>query len=85
MRNPIYIGKIRHKAKVWDGQHDAVIDIELWVRIQDKLQTASVRLRSRGRPENSRVKNGTALLTGKLLDDAGDRLTPTHGDRLPGK
>jgi len=81
LRNPIYIGKIRHKAKVWDGQHDAIIDIELWDQIQDKLQTASVRPRSRNRSENSRTKNGTTLLTGKLRDETGDRLTPTHTTR----
>ena len=81
LRNPIYIGKIRHKEKVWDGQHDAIIDIELWDRIQDKLQAASARPRSRDGSENSRVKNGTALLTGKLRDDTGDRLTPTHTRR----
>jgi site-specific DNA recombinase len=78
LRNPIYIGKIWHKAKVWDGQHDAIIDIELWDLIQDKLQAASARPRSRNGSENSRIKNGTALLTGKLRDETGDRLTPTH-------
>ncbi|MEP1354183.1 MAG: recombinase family protein [Tateyamaria sp.] len=81
LRNPIYIGKIRHKAKVWDGQHDAIIDIELWDRIQDKLQAASARPRSRSGSENSRTRNGTAPLTGKLRDETGDRLTPTHTRR----
>ncbi|MEP0145697.1 MAG: recombinase family protein [Tateyamaria sp.] len=81
LRNPIYIGKIRHKAKVWDGQHDAIIDIELWDRIQDKLQAASARPRSRSGSENSRTRNGTAPLTGKLRDETGDRLPPTHTRR----
>jgi len=81
LRNPIYIGKIRHKAKIWDGQHDAIIGIELWDQIQDKLQAASARPRSRNGAENSHIKNGTALLTGKLRDETGDRLTPTHTKR----
>ena len=81
LRNPIYIGKIRHRAKVWDGQHDAIIDIGLWDRIQDKLQSAGVRSRSKAGSKNSRTKNGTAPLTGKLRDETGDRLTPTHTKR----
>lgn len=56
LRNPIYIGKIRHKSKIWDGQHDAIIDIQLWDRILDKLQSASARPRSRSGSKNSRTK-----------------------------
>ncbi|UYV35753.1 recombinase family protein [Rhodobacteraceae bacterium D3-12] len=33
LRNPIYIGKIRHKTKIWDGQHEPIIGIEHWDRI----------------------------------------------------
>jgi site-specific DNA recombinase len=29
LRNPIYIGKIRHKTKIWDGQHAAIVDADL--------------------------------------------------------
>jgi site-specific DNA recombinase len=81
LRNPIYIGKIRHKTNLWDGQHEAIIDIELWDRVQAKLQDASVRPRSKPGSEISRSKTGTALLTGKLRDETGDRLTPTHTQR----
>lgn len=81
LRNPIYIGKIRHKAKVWDGQHEAIIDIAHWDRVQDKLQAASVRPRSGGGSTKSCTKNGAAALTGKLQDETGDRLTPTHTKR----
>lgn len=81
LRNPIYIGKIRHKAKVWDGQHEPIIDIAHWDRIQDKLQAASARPRSGGRSKTNCIKNGAAALTGKLRDETGDRLTPTHAKR----
>ena len=81
LRNPIYIGKIRHKTNVWDGQHGAIIDIELWDRVQAKLQDASVRPRSRLGSVSSYSKIGGAPLTGKLRDETGDRLTPTHTQR----
>ena len=47
LRNPIYLGKIRHKTRVWDGQHDPIIDELIWERVQSKLQAASARPRGR--------------------------------------
>lgn len=81
LRNPIYIGKIRHKTNVWDGQHEAIIDIELWNRVQAKLQDASARPRSRVGSTGTGPKTAAAPLTGKLRDETGDRLTPTHTQR----
>jgi len=81
LRNPIYIGKIRHKTNVWDGQHEAIIDIELWDHVQAKLQEASARPRSRTGSVSSHSKIGVAPLTGKLRDEIGDLLTPTHTKR----
>jgi hypothetical protein len=81
LRNPIYIGKIRHKANVWDGQHEAIINVELWDHVQVKLQEASARPRSQVGSVSSHSKIGVAPLTGKLRDETGDRLTPTHTKR----
>jgi len=81
LRNPIYIGKIRHKTRIWDGQHAPIVDDALWDAVQSQLQAASARPRGRkgagDRPGATRV----APLTGKLRDDTGDRLTPTHTRR----
>ncbi|MBL9049631.1 MAG: recombinase family protein [Tabrizicola sp.] len=81
LRNPIYIGKIRHKTRVWDGQHAPIVDETLWERVQSKLQDASARPRGRKDPGNRPGATRVALLTGKLRDDTGDRLTPTHTRR----
>ena len=81
LRNPIYIGKIRHKTRVWDGQHGAIIDDDLWGRVQAKLQAASARPRGQTGPAHRQGPSRLAPLTGKLRDDVGDRLTPTHTRR----
>jgi len=47
LRNPIYIGRIKHKDNVWDGRHDAIISEDLWECVQRKLQAASARPRTR--------------------------------------
>jgi len=74
--NPIYAGRIRHKDKVFDGQHEAIIDAGLWDRVQAKLQDANARPRSRGTAQG--IANKPAPLTGKFRDQTGDRLTPSH-------
>jgi len=81
LRNTIYIGKIRHKANIWDGQHEAIIGKELWDRVQTRLQDASVRPRPRVGSAGHRAKTAAAPLTGKLCDEAIDQLTPTHTQR----
>jgi DNA invertase Pin-like site-specific DNA recombinase len=40
LRNPVYIGKIPHYAvgKVYDGKHQAILPLELFQTVQDKLR-----------------------------------------------
>lgn len=77
LRNPVYIGRIRHKDKVWPGQHAPIIDAASWQDVQDRLLAAANRPRSR----SSDTPEADAWLTGKLRDETGDRLTPTHTTR----
>jgi len=74
--NPVYIGKIRHKDRLWPGKHAPIINLALWERVQQKLELAARRPRGRtiGAAE-------PALLMGKLRDETGDRLTPTHSTK----
>jgi DNA invertase Pin-like site-specific DNA recombinase len=72
LTNPIYAGRIRHKAKVHEGQHDAIIDPERWDRIQQMLQDGAAKGRAR------KTAKQRSLLCGKLFDETGDRLTPSH-------
>jgi len=72
LTNPVYLGGIRHRDKVWPGRHDAIIDEDLWNRVQEKLQNAS--RRRRGQKTGAKP----APLLGKLRDETGDWLTPTH-------
>ena len=72
LANPIYVGKIRHREQIYEGQHDGIIDSELFERVQTQLKERA--------PKRQHPKNATDihLLTGILFDETGDRLTPTH-------
>ncbi|MCV2890229.1 recombinase family protein [Ruegeria aquimaris] len=81
LRNPVYLGQIRHKDKIWPGQHAAIIENDLWNRVQSRMRAASTRGRG-SRNEPGAVNDIGAWLTGKLRDETGDRLTPTHTTRV---
>ncbi|WP_432449250.1 recombinase family protein [Aliiroseovarius marinus] len=72
LSNPIYAGRIRHKKQTYDGQHPAIIDPPNWDKVQDMLQSGAAVARG------SRQKATRSPLAGKLFDETGDRLTPSH-------
>ncbi|MEM9427112.1 MAG: recombinase family protein, partial [Pseudomonadota bacterium] len=72
LTNPLYAGRIRHRDRVFDGQHPAIIDPERWEEIQQRLQDGASTRRQKKRDGT------TSPLCGKLFDETGDRLTPTH-------
>ena len=75
LHNPIYAGEIAHKGKVYPGQHERIIAPDLWEAVQKRLNTNT---RERQSPTNI---TGTFILTGKLFDETGDRLSPTSANR----
>ena len=75
LMNPIYLGKIRHKDQLWPGRHEGIIEEALWTRVQRKLQENAAKQRGTG------AGSTQAPLTGKLQDETGDRLTPTHSNK----
>ena len=79
LTNPIYLGQIRHKEKIWPGQHAAIVAQDLWDRVQAKLQLGSAR--KRGAPavvEGPAKFDTSSPLVGKIRDETDDRLTPSH-------
>ena len=79
LTNPLYAGRIRHRKLVHDGQHPALIDPTRWDRIQELLQDGAAKDR------RTRSKTQSSLLCGKLFDETGDRLTPSHTKTRSGK
>jgi len=76
LTNPVYAGRIRHRALIHEGQHPAIIDQETWERVQFHLKEGAARERGKAGSGTS-----TALLSGKLADETGDRLTPSHANK----
>ena len=78
LSNPVYAGRIRHKDQVHEGQHEPIIDPTRFDTIQAQLMDKSAKPRSKPAAAHP------SPLAGKLFDETGDRLTPSHaskGDR----
>ena len=50
LTNIVYIGKIEHGGQIYDGEHEGILDPEVWKRVQD-------RLRFNGRTGGRQVRN----------------------------
>lgn len=73
LKNPIYRGKIVHKGQVYDGEHEPIVDEDLWDRGQQMLQQKAP---ARKRPANDPQR---AMLQGLLFDPQGRPMVPTYG------
>jgi hypothetical protein len=75
LKNPVYRGKIVHKGKVYEGEHEAIVDEDLWERVQMHLAEKAP---PRRRPTNDPQR---ALLSGLLADPEGRQIVPTYATK----
>ena len=60
LSNPIYVGRLRHKGQIHDGLHAAIIDREIWDRVQHQL-AAQTQPRSVAGPNAEVISRTQAL------------------------
>ncbi|MCH8889564.1 MAG: recombinase family protein [Myxococcales bacterium] len=72
LSNPLYIGRIAHHGDSYEGQHPAIISPETWDAVQKRLAAQSP-----ARPLRAAATRPNPL-RGKLFDEAGALLTPSH-------
>jgi DNA invertase Pin-like site-specific DNA recombinase len=72
LQNRIYLGETVHRDNSYPGEHEAIIDRDLWDRVQATLAE------NRVEPGNGGAASNPSLLAGLLHDDQGERMTPSH-------
>lgn len=70
--NPLYVGRIAHKGQTYEGQHPAIVDEETWDAVQSMLAG-----NTRATSSTNRSTDPSPLV-GKLFDETGAPLTPSH-------
>src|SRR5207249_3352617 len=71
LRNRFYIGEVMFKGEVLAGEQLAIVDRDLFDAVQAKL---SEQLNNH---KTARMKS-EAMLAGRIFDDRGNRMTPSH-------
>ncbi len=79
LKNPIYIGKIKHKDKIYEGLHEGVIDDNVWKAVQKKLNAQAVA------KEGHKKSRETNLLKGLLFDCEGTPYSPDYTKKKNGQ
>jgi len=72
LKNRLYRGEIVYRGQSYPGNHLAIIELELWERVQQQLAG-----RRKARREGARARI-PSLLLGLVHDEDGMRYTPSH-------
>ena len=75
LQNRLYVGEIRHKDERYEGEHEAIVTLDLFEAVQAKLQEQQ--RRSGASPAAQRRHP----LAGLIWDETGRRMSPTHGQK----
>ena len=75
LRNPHYLGRIKHKKLSYAGTHTAIVDHETWDQAQVLLGSNTQGERRKGRVTKE------SLFTGMPYDVTGILYTPTHANK----
>jgi site-specific DNA recombinase len=75
LKNRIYVGKIVHKDKCYDGLHAPIIGSEVFAAVQEQLASNAASKSKRIYTKHS------SLLTGMIRDGLDRPLTPSHANK----
>ncbi len=71
IRNRFYIGEIAYRGEIHSGDHEPILERELFEAVQSHLTERAVGRRLK-------LRTSPALLMGRLYDDLGNRMTPSY-------
>jgi site-specific DNA recombinase len=72
--NRFYVGEVVYRDDVYRGEHEPIIDRGLFDAVQGRLAAQAVARRCQ-------LRGSPALLTGRIFDKAGNRMTPSHTNK----
>src|SRR5437667_6338979 len=74
LKNRFYIGEVVYRGEVHRGAHEPIVDSALFAAVQAKLAARAVARRCR-------LRGSPAILSGRLVDHRGNRMSPTHANK----
>ncbi len=74
LRNRLYVGEVVYRDVAHPGEHEPIVDRALFEAVQARLAATAVDRRLR-------IKGSAAILAGRIFDDRGNCMTPTHTNK----
>ena len=74
LRNRFYVGEVAYRGEVHPGPQQPIVERATFGAVQDLMDAQAVQRRGR-------LAASAGLLTGRLYDDRGHRLTPSHTNK----
>ena len=71
LKNRFYIGEVAYRGHIHRGGHQPIVERELFEAVQAKLGDNAIERRAR-------LRGSSALLSGRICDDRGNRMSPSH-------
>jgi hypothetical protein len=75
LKNRFYLGEVVYRGEVHAGEHEPIVDDDLFAAVQVKLAANAV-------ARKIRLRGSASILTGRIYDDRGNRMSPTHSNKL---
>ena len=74
LHNRFYIGEVVYRSETHRGDFEPILDRKLFEAVQTSLTDKAV-------ARQARLKSSPAILTGRIFDDRGNPMTPTHSSK----
>jgi site-specific DNA recombinase len=74
LKNRFYVGEVVYRREVHRGDQAPILARDLFEAVQEKLAAQAVERRCR-------LRGSPAVLTGRLFDDRGNRMSPSHTNK----
>jgi site-specific DNA recombinase len=75
LKNRFYIGEVVYRGEAHRGEHEPILARDLFYAVQTRLAANAV-------ARQVRLKGSAAILTGRIFDDRGNRMSLTHSNKL---
>jgi DNA invertase Pin-like site-specific DNA recombinase len=75
LKNQFYLGEVVYRGEVHAGEHEPIVDRDLFEAVQAKLAAHAV-------ARKVRLRGSVSILSGRIFDDRGNRMSPTHSNKL---
>jgi DNA invertase Pin-like site-specific DNA recombinase len=75
LSNRTYLGEVRHRGAFYPGEHERIVDQQLWNDVQATLAD------SRSSERRRATCKSPSLLVGLLFDHLGRRMQPSHANK----